>query len=250
MRYGLQKIIAKTLSSLNLTEFFQTSRNFVIVYHHVGNEIGVSEKQFKETVEYLKESFEPVKSSKAFDKQRGGFFAVTFDDGYRNFYEQAAPILKELKVPATVFVIPSFLEKEGREFYQEGLKAEIMDKDEVKEISEKDNFEIGNHTLTHKDLTTTTEYEKEIKQSKEKLESILDKEVKEFCYPWGKYTEEAREKAAQYHRYCYALKSRQIHEDDSRFEIPRIDGQQKLYMIKWQTTSIYQAIRKVEERFK
>jgi peptidoglycan/xylan/chitin deacetylase (PgdA/CDA1 family) len=37
-------------------------------------------------------------------------FAVTFDDGYENNYLHALPILKELKIPATIFIVTKFLD--------------------------------------------------------------------------------------------------------------------------------------------
>lgn len=38
-------------------------------------------------------------------------FAVTFDDGFENNYSIAAPILKELKLPATFYVTTGFIEQ-------------------------------------------------------------------------------------------------------------------------------------------
>ena len=37
-------------------------------------------------------------------------FAVTFDDGFENNYSLAAPILEDLKVPATFYVTTDFIE--------------------------------------------------------------------------------------------------------------------------------------------
>src|SRR5262249_9632394 len=38
-----------------------------------------------------------------------GVFVVTFDDGYQNFHGHAWPVLRELSVPATVFLATSYL---------------------------------------------------------------------------------------------------------------------------------------------
>lgn len=40
-----------------------------------------------------------------------GAFAVTFDDGFENNYSIAAPILHELRIPATFYVTTSFIER-------------------------------------------------------------------------------------------------------------------------------------------
>jgi peptidoglycan/xylan/chitin deacetylase (PgdA/CDA1 family) len=61
---------------------------------------------------------------------------------------------------------------------------------EVKSLSEA-GFEIGAHTLTHRELTTLSlsEAREEIRGSKEYLENLLGQEVHMFCYPRGKYNE-------------------------------------------------------------
>lgn len=50
--------------------------------------------------------------------------------------------------------------------------------------------EIGAHTLTHPDLSAVSEevQEREIRGSKQWLESVTGSEVSMFCYPGGKYT--------------------------------------------------------------
>lgn len=60
--------------------------------------------------------------------------------------------------------------------------------EEVKQISEA-GFEIGAHTLTHRELTTLSlaEAREEIRGSKAYLEDLLGREVTMFCFPRGKY---------------------------------------------------------------
>ncbi|MCC7077331.1 MAG: polysaccharide deacetylase family protein [Acidimicrobiia bacterium] len=46
-------------------------------------------------------------------------FAVTFDDGYRDNLELAAPLLHRLGVPATVFLVPALLSGESRAWWEQ-----------------------------------------------------------------------------------------------------------------------------------
>lgn len=63
---------------------------------------------------------------------------------------------------------------------------------DIKEIAR--NHEIGAHTLTHPELDKIDLKiaENEIKGSKLYLENIIDREVKMFCYPRGKYNEDIK----------------------------------------------------------
>lgn len=48
-------------------------------------------------------------------------------------------------------------------------------------------MEIGSHGLTHSPLTRSAEVERELVESKEKLEQIIGRRVSSFCYPFGKF---------------------------------------------------------------
>jgi len=54
-----------------------------------------------------------------------------------------------------------------------------------------ENAKVGGHTLSHQYLTETDleNAENEIKMGKERLEEIIGKEVKSFCYPRGRYND-------------------------------------------------------------
>jgi peptidoglycan/xylan/chitin deacetylase (PgdA/CDA1 family) len=45
--------------------------------------------------------------------------AITFDDGYRDNLTLAAPLLRELELPATCFLVPGFLERTTRAWWEE-----------------------------------------------------------------------------------------------------------------------------------
>lgn len=110
---------------------------------------------------------------------------ITFDDGYTDNYVHAFPILKELDMKATIFMIASQV---NSGYY--------MSADQLKEMSDY-GIDIGSHTDNHVYLDTLS-YDKQLKEmkdSKEKLEAILGKEVISIAYPYGNYNEDTKKAA-------------------------------------------------------
>lgn len=114
---------------------------------------------------------------------------LTFDDGYEDNYTAMYPILKKYGMKATVFVITGTIDKDPN----------YLTSSQLKEMA-KDGFDIESHTVTHRDLNTLSNAEqlRELKDSKEQLEKILNKKINYVAYPSGKYnnyTVEAAENA-------------------------------------------------------
>jgi len=91
----------------------------IFSYHNISDEkkhlfAGVSVKNFKEQISYLKRHFQIIslgelikcKKSKSLPKNSA---VITFDDGYRNNYQHAYPILLEQKAPATIFLATDYI---------------------------------------------------------------------------------------------------------------------------------------------
>ena len=107
---------------------------------------------------------------------------ITFDDGYRDNYTNAFPILKEFNMNATIFVISSYI---NRELY--------LTTDEIKEMSDY-GIDIESHTVSHVKLSTLS-YEnqvKELKESRDALEKITNKPIIAIAYPEGKYNKDTQ----------------------------------------------------------
>jgi peptidoglycan/xylan/chitin deacetylase (PgdA/CDA1 family) len=114
---------------------------------------------------------------------------LTFDDGYRDFYTHAFPILNQYSFSATVFLPTSFIDNERKE----GLKAkEHLSWDEVRELRN-EGIAFGSHTVTHSQirLLDRDQIEGEIKQSKDIIEYKIGRSVESFSYPFA-FPEEDR----------------------------------------------------------
>jgi peptidoglycan/xylan/chitin deacetylase (PgdA/CDA1 family) len=101
---------------------------------------------------------------------------LTFDDGYRDFYTTAYPILRAHHFTAVTYVVSGFIGAPG---YM--TAAQLVELDAV-------GIEVGAHTVTHADLTRLgpANSQHEIGDSKAMLEGLLEHPVVDFCYPSGK----------------------------------------------------------------
>lgn len=84
---------------------------------------GTTAGTFEAQLRFMLRHFEPVQASAVFEpagaKPR---FAVTFDDGYADNLEVAAPVLRRLGVPAAFYVVSSYVGSERR-FWWDRLAA-------------------------------------------------------------------------------------------------------------------------------
>lgn len=112
---------------------------------------------------------------------------LTFDDGYRDVYDVAYPMLKSRGLRAALFPATDYIGT-GRLFpHDERLPVSnpTLDWSHLREMQ--DVFAIGSHTMSHRRLTrlSRAEAQEEIVGSKKLLEDRLGRQVRMFCYPKG-----------------------------------------------------------------
>ena len=101
---------------------------------------------------------------------------LTFDDGYRDFYTTAFPILKAHHFPAVAYIVSGFIGWPER--YVTGPEVQEMDRGGI---------EIGSHTVSHPNLTKLSpeSLQHEVGDAKVSLEALLGHPVLDFAYPVG-----------------------------------------------------------------
>lgn len=118
-----------------------------------------------------------------------GLAALTFDDGMRSTFTNALPILRELGIPATVYVPTGWIGGESP-WVGAGGDGEILSEQELRELA-RAGWELGSHTVTEADLSLL-DYEgcrREIDPSLGKLERISGAPVRTLAYPFGHYSQ-------------------------------------------------------------
>ncbi|MDQ3750173.1 MAG: polysaccharide deacetylase family protein [Acidobacteriota bacterium] len=160
-----------------------------------------SPKNFAKQMLYLKKQnfvFYTASGLIDFYMENGAFPAkaitVTFDDGWKDNYTNAFPILRDLQIKATVFLVPSCIGLTTAKVVADGeSEREHLALTDIRAMSDY-GIEFGSHTLNHKLLhqISPSEIEFEVFESKKVVENLLQKPCRVFAYPAGFFTETAQ----------------------------------------------------------
>ena len=130
-----------------------------------------------------------------FKDDKAGAVSYTFDDGLRNQYLIAAPIMEKLQIPGTFFIIPGQVSAtlQEAEAKKPGAWGGVT-WDEIRTLVAK-GFEIGNHGYNHKNLVTQVKEPEELENEIENSADIIRRETGifpvSFCHPYNRFNEHA-----------------------------------------------------------
>ena len=102
---------------------------------------------------------------------------ITFDDGYRDNYEQAFPLLQRYNMQAAFFIITGMIGQPER-----------LSGAQIREMAGA-GMSFGSHTVSHRSLgdLPAPEIQQELAISKFDLEDLLGRPVRSIAYPKGSY---------------------------------------------------------------
>jgi peptidoglycan/xylan/chitin deacetylase (PgdA/CDA1 family) len=174
------------------------ARSVVLCYHAVSDDwpssLAVRPRQLRAQVAHLlRRGYRPATFSAAVAGR--GMLAVTFDDAFASVGSLALPVLRDLGVPATIFVPTAFPDSRGPlvwpglEQWRGGPHADelaCLGWDDLAALAEC-GWEIGSHTVTHPLLTQLDDQRlaAEVSESKRAVETRLGRTCSSIAYPYG-----------------------------------------------------------------
>jgi peptidoglycan/xylan/chitin deacetylase (PgdA/CDA1 family) len=127
---------------------------------------------------------------------------LTFDDGYASAVETAWPLLRERKLPATLFVVTGYLDGTSRFPWDAAERS--ADRTRLATAQQilgaaADGLDVGSHTVTHRWLPHLGAHDlnHELADSRVTLEGLLGRKVQSLAYPMGGWDATARAAAAR-----------------------------------------------------
>ena len=159
---------------------------------------------------FFVEEFEKTKSEKK--------ILITIDDGFKSFYKEAWPYLKENKIPFILFVSTEPVGKNG-----------YMTWDEIKEVESYDFALIGHHSHTHEYLIdmSNDDFIKDIELASKIFQDKLGYIPEIFSYPFGEYSEFMKNYISKNFKIAFGQHSGVIDNNKDRFELPRFPINEK-----------------------
>ncbi len=201
-RYLIGLLFDKYFFILNL--FSKCKCVYVLMYHRVNDnlpvgDLSMSVKTFREQMQYLKNYCEVINLERIQEIQNlsSGYrpkVIITIDDGYRDTYVSAFPVLKEFALPATVFLTTGFIGTDKKiQRYEQMPSPDMLNWQEIKSM-QAHNISFGPHTVNHPYLSKLS-YEQqkvEIQKSIDDLRLHLPNTPSNpiFCYPYGQYNQD------------------------------------------------------------
>jgi peptidoglycan/xylan/chitin deacetylase (PgdA/CDA1 family) len=206
------------------------NRRLILTYHSIdstGSVISIEPQTFRAQMACLASRGVLVRPLHELPHASEGI-AITFDDGFRNFYEQAFPVLLAHNLPATVFVVSGYCGRTNdwpSQPVADIPRMPLMNWREIEEVR-RYGIEIGAHTVNHSHLTTlgAAQVEREFVNCRDEIEQRTGRSVTSMAYPYGDCSSAVRESAARYFNIACGTALASVPTCCDLLHLPRIDA--------------------------
>lgn len=174
------------------------SNAVILLYHHVAEDTpastSVTPDTFRKHMAYLDEHYnvlslnEVMPSLKAGEALPGKTVVITFDDGYKNIFENAHPILQKYGFPYTIFINPAEI----------GISPSQLTWQQVNDMQQ-EGVSFANHTLNHVHMLEKSPGERDdawlvrvwdnVMQAESQLKEKTGESFKYLAYPFGEFNQ-------------------------------------------------------------
>lgn len=198
VKKGIKDFLGRAADATGIYARNFRSKMVIVTFHRVNDwmsqdGITCGIERFERFCEFFQRHFQVLPLSKQIagcreSQNMGGTLSITFDDGYRDNFEVAAPILRRLGLPATFFVATGFIGTDYAPPWDRHLSRQAgwMDWDQVRSLRQM-GFEIGAHTAKHIDMgdANPDAVRQELTACREALQRELGEPPTLFAYPFG-----------------------------------------------------------------
>jgi peptidoglycan/xylan/chitin deacetylase (PgdA/CDA1 family) len=253
IKKGIKRAIARTKF------IFQSKPNTggvrILMYHSIGGvpqdhrlAIRIPVSNFRDQLEELSRQgyifvtvSELIENSLSF--RTGKTIAITFDDGYKDNFTEAAIALKKAGLKATFFIITSFIDGRNHKIWVDGSHRQYLHWEDVCRLLEM-GFEVGSHMVDHISLSSLDESQInfQLEESKKRIEKMTGVKPKVLSYPYGKFNARVRMLAqnAGYIGGCSSFSGiNQVTADPYILKRTEIDGYDTIYDFRAKLNGLY-----------
>ncbi|NNG17970.1 MAG: polysaccharide deacetylase family protein [Gemmatimonadales bacterium] len=204
----------------------------ILTYHSIdssGSPISIDSMSFRRHVDWLAEGPVQVVTLEALltlppDTEA---VAITFDDGFTNFVSEAAPVLQDRRLPATLFVVSGHVG--GTNAW--GGRADpgiptlpLLDWDALGRLAEQ-GVDLGAHTHTHTRLPHLPpgELRSELEGSLETIQTNTGYTPTTFAYPYGAVDDRSARATGRLFKLACTTDHRPLGAGEDVTRLPRVD---------------------------
>ena len=221
-------IFTNSNSEQNNTKYYAKDNGILSIMYHRFNEnkypstnikMDIFQKHVKIIKELDYEFYNPKFFIKEFKKPKNKKkILITIDDGFKSFYNNAWPYLKENKIPFILFVSTEPVGKNG-----------YMTWNEIIEIDKSEFGYIGHHSHSHDYLIDKSEEEfiNDIELASKIFKNKLGYVPEIFSYPFGEYSLFMKQYIAKNFEIAFGQHSGIIDVNKDKFELPRFPINEK-----------------------